>query len=79
MDWDKPPKDEKERYKLVRKMGAHAEYAATGDTTVEAIEKAVERVTEAEADDYFVFALSDANLNRYSIKPETVAAVCGFI
>lgn len=59
----------------MRKMGAHAEYCANGDTTVEAIDKAVERVLEAEGDDYFVFCLSDANLSRYGIKPEALTAV----
>jgi hypothetical protein len=37
--------------------------------------QAVERVLEAEGDDYFVFALSDANLSRYGIKPESLNAV----
>eukprot|EP00287_Rhodomonas_sp_CCMP768_P002650 CAMPEP_0196727726 /NCGR_PEP_ID=MMETSP1091-20130531/8639_1 /TAXON_ID=302021 /ORGANISM="Rhodomonas sp., Strain CCMP768" /LENGTH=126 /DNA_ID=CAMNT_0042070379 /DNA_START=157 /DNA_END=538 /DNA_ORIENTATION=- len=36
----------------------------------EAAGHAVREVTEVEADDYFVFLLSDANLRRYGIEPE---------
>ncbi|GLD91816.1 hypothetical protein PINS_up000349 [Pythium insidiosum] len=63
------PKDRKERLKVLQRMVAHSQYCMSGDNTVEAIDHAVKRVTEADGDDYFVFVVSDANLERYGISP----------
>mmetsp|Transcript_75631 Transcript_75631/g.149478 ORF Transcript_75631/g.149478 Transcript_75631/m.149478 type:complete len:165 (+) Transcript_75631:2-496(+) len=63
-----PPADEKERLKIVSKMLASAQFCGTGDNTLPAIERACERVgTSGPADDYFVFAFSDANFARYGL------------
>jgi len=73
--YDSPPKTRKERLKVLQTMYAHSQYCSSGDYTVEAIQQAVKDVTATEADDYFVFAVSDANLQRYGILPETLAKV----
>ncbi|EPQ51988.1 hypothetical protein GLOTRDRAFT_132574 [Gloeophyllum trabeum ATCC 11539] len=67
---DKPPTEMHERWKVVEKMNLTTQYAFAGDYTVEAIEKAVLQVGKYDADDWFVIAITDANFERYGIKPE---------
>ena len=50
-------------------MIAHSQFCASGDHTLEGTGKAIQKVVEQEADDYFVFVISDANLRRYGIEP----------
>lgn len=69
VEFSNPPQDRKERLKVLQKMVAHSQYCMSGDHTVEAIQHATQRVVEADADDYFVFVVSDANLERYNISP----------
>ena len=54
----------------MKQMHAHAQYCWSGDHTLEATDLAISRITEQEADDYFVVVLSDANLERYGIPAE---------
>jgi len=86
----RPPADEKERLKVISKMMTAAQYCGSGDNTLAAIERACERIeASGPADDYFVFAFSDANFARYGISPQalgrtlarhrSVNAVCFFI
>lgn len=70
VDFGNPPADRKERLKVLQKMVAHTQYCMSGDHTVEAIDRAVQQVVEADADDYYVFVVSDANLERYNIQPK---------
>jgi hypothetical protein len=70
VEFGKPPKDRKERLKVLQKMVAHSQYCMSGDYTVEAVNRAIKRVADQEADDYFVFVVSDANLERYNIDPK---------
>jgi len=65
-----PPKDRKERLRVLQKMVAHTQYCRSGDHTVEAVERGVQRVAALEGDDRFVFVVSDANLERYGIEPK---------
>lgn len=51
-------------------MVAHTQYCMSGDHTVEAIDRAVQRIVEEDGDDYYVFVVSDANLERYNIQPK---------
>lgn len=67
VDFGKPPASAKQRYAVVRKMTAHAEYTQSGDHTLEATSRAVRTVFEEEADDYVVVVVSDANLQRYGV------------
>merc|ERR1711934_355287 len=45
----------------------------SGDCTLEAAYLSTKSVAEVEADDYFVFLVSDANLRRYGIQPPELA------
>lgn len=72
VEFGKPPKNENEALKVLRRMHAHTEYCPSGDSTVEALEVAIDRVLAEEGDDYFVFLLSDANLGRYGIPPKEI-------
>src|SRR3989338_7291871 len=63
-----PPKDEKERLKVLLKMHAHSQYCWSGDSTV----KAMRDASKNEEND-FVFVFSDANLSRYGISHHDIA------
>ncbi|RLN52820.1 hypothetical protein BBJ29_000770 [Phytophthora kernoviae] len=64
VEFGAPPKDRKERLRVLQKMVAHTQYCRSGDHTVEAVERGVQRVAALEGDDRFVFVVSDANLER---------------
>lgn len=51
-------------------MHAHSQFCMSGDYTLEATDLAQE-----EADEHFLVVLSDANLERYGIRPERLANV----
>ncbi|KAJ8030585.1 von Willebrand factor A domain-containing protein 8 [Holothuria leucospilota] len=67
---DKPPKNNKQRLDLLKTMQAHAQFCMSGDMTLEATKHAITDITKEEADEYFVIVLSDANLDRYGIRPQ---------
>uniref|UniRef100_A0A915CPU8 VWFA domain-containing protein n=1 Tax=Ditylenchus dipsaci TaxID=166011 RepID=A0A915CPU8_9BILA len=72
---DNPPKNEKDKLTVLKKMLAHTQYCMSGDSTLEAIEQAVKKLKkETEVDERIVIALSDANLDRYGIQPAHLAA-----
>lgn len=89
IDMDDPPKDRKERYKILNKMVAHSQFCFSGDYTlgniffyreilifIEATKDAVKEMARLEnADERFVFVISDANLQRYGISPEHLGQV----
>ena len=64
------PKTDGDRFRILRDIVSHTRFCFSGDYTVECLERSVKEVAEADADDYFVIALSDANLARYAITPE---------
>ncbi|CAE8617988.1 unnamed protein product, partial [Polarella glacialis] len=70
VEYGQPPRGRQQRAQVIGQMVSAAGIAASGDTTVEAIETAVKRVASQEADDYLVFVVSDANLGGYGITPE---------
>jgi hypothetical protein len=77
VEYDAPPKNEKERLQLLLKMKAHTQYCQSGDNTLNATKAAVAEVLTHDADERFVFVLSDANLARYGIEPTALsAALC---
>jgi hypothetical protein len=53
-------------------MLAHTQYCSSGDHTVDAITQSIKRVVQREGDEYFVFVVSDANLDRYGIEPKVI-------
>ena len=67
--------NEKERLKVVQRMAAHTQFCMSGDHTLEATREAIEEVGQHldDVDEAFVFVLSDANLERYGIRPSDLA------
>ena len=68
------PKGDGDRFRVLRNIVAYTQYCMSGDNTVECVRQSIKDVRERDADDYFVIALSDANLGRYSITPDTLGA-----
>lgn len=56
-------------------MHAHAQFCMSGDYTLEGTEASIKELAREEADEHFVVVLSDANLERYGIRPERFASV----
>ncbi|XP_070694357.1 von Willebrand factor A domain-containing protein 8 [Pempheris klunzingeri] len=72
---DKVPKNNKQRLKVLKTMHAHAQFCMSGDYTLEGTDASIKELAREEADEYFVVVLSDANLERYGIRPERFAQV----
>ncbi|XP_049904645.1 von Willebrand factor A domain-containing protein 8 [Epinephelus moara] len=72
---DKVPKNDKQRLKVLKTMHAHAQFCMSGDYTLEGTETSIKELAREEADEHFVVVLSDANLERYGIRPERFARV----
>jgi von Willebrand factor A domain-containing protein 8 len=70
VQYNNPPKNKKERLKIALKIQANAQYASSGDTTIEATEWAIKQSALMEADERFVFVFSDANLDMYGFNPD---------
>lgn len=68
--WGRPPSSAKEQLDMVKRMAAHAQYAHSGDHTLEATDRAIKDVVRQPGDEYYVFVVSDADLARYGISPE---------
>ena len=75
VDYGMPPPNEKERLKIVQRMAAHTQVCLSGDHTLEATREAIEEASThlGHVDEAFVFVLSDANLERYGIRPSAFA------
>ena len=56
-------------------MHAHTNVCDSGDNTIEAAKKAIREIVEKESDDYFIFLVSDANMESYGITPETFGSL----
>jgi len=74
VEFGNPPKNEKEQLAVLQRMYAMSQYCMSGDNTLLALREASTRVVSSgAADDYFVFAFSDANLSQYGIRTEAVS------
>ena len=60
---------------MLLRIVAHAQFCMSGDTTIDAAESLIAAVVNEDADDYFVFVVSDANLQRYGIEPHELGSV----
>ena len=61
---------------MLQKMVAHAQFCMSGDHTVEAMEKAIQRVAQSdESDQNIVVVVSDANFERYGILPQDIGTI----
>ena len=47
----------------------------SGDHTLEAAKHAITKIADSEADERFVIVLSDANLDRYGIRPHHLGEI----
>lgn len=56
-------------------MHAHSQFCMSGDYTLEATDTSIKDLAQEEADEHFLVVLSDANLERYGIRPERLANV----
>ncbi|XP_041807194.1 von Willebrand factor A domain-containing protein 8 [Chelmon rostratus] len=72
---DNVPKNNKHRLKVLKTMHAHAQFCMSGDYTLEGTDASIKELAREEADEHFVVVLSDANLERYGIRPERFARV----
>jgi MoxR-like ATPase len=75
VEWDKPPKNKKERMDVALKMSAHAQFCWSGDNTVNAMKRSIPNVLAEPGDDYFVFVISDANLEQYGISTTDLSRI----
>ena len=78
VDWDRLPRNRSERLEVLQAMVTHSAYCWSGDHTVAGIAAGVKSVSDRAAEmgdeggTSFVLALSDANLRRYNIAPESL-------
>ncbi|XP_037343972.2 von Willebrand factor A domain-containing protein 8 [Pungitius pungitius] len=72
---DRVPKNNKDRLKVLKNMHAHSQFCMSGDFTLEGTDASIKELAREEADEHFVVVLSDANLERYGIRPERFAQV----
>ena len=75
VDFAAPPENKKERMRVCQQMTAVSQHCWSGDNTVEAMKKSIEWVKSSVAEDYFVFVVSDANLQQYGISPVELARI----
>jgi von Willebrand factor A domain-containing protein 8 len=74
-----PPANAKERVRLLQKMVAHSQFCESGDNTLAAIKQAMvdvipaDRSSEDETGTALVIVISDANLERYGIRPRDLS------
>ena len=59
VEMGKPPSNRAERLAVITTMIDHASRCSSGDNTLAAGARAVKHVLQEEADDYFVFLISD--------------------
>ena len=72
--WGEYPQGEAARLALLKKMEAHTQYCHSGDQTFEATRRAVAATAARDADERFVFVISDADLARYRLDPREWSA-----
>nr|XP_050853012.1 von Willebrand factor A domain-containing protein 8 [Vespula vulgaris]XP_050853013.1 von Willebrand factor A domain-containing protein 8 [Vespula vulgaris] len=75
VDRAKPPVDNKRRLEVIKTMHAHSQFCMSGDNTLEATQHAISSLAKEDSDESIVVVLSDANLERYGIRPERFAKV----
>jgi len=72
---DSPPKNNKDRLDILLALHAHSQFCTSGDHTLEAAKSAIDSIVKEDADERFVIVLSDANLERYGIRPKRLAEI----
>lgn len=75
IDFNNPPKNKVDRILVINQMYHIATTCNSGDHTLAAAHHAILDVTSKPADDYFVFVLSDANLQSYGITEKSLSTI----
>ena len=70
VQWGQPPQTAHAKLKLVEELRTHAQYCNPGDATLDGTKLAIEDCLSVDADEHFVFVISDADLERYGITPQ---------
>ncbi|XP_076618440.1 von Willebrand factor A domain-containing protein c12.2 isoform X2 [Colletes latitarsis] len=70
-----PPTDNKRRLEVIKTMHAHSQFCMSGDNTLEATQHAIASLSKEDTDESIVVVLSDANLERYGIRPEQFSKI----
>eukprot|EP00750_Incisomonas_marina_P033798 INCI9961.3.p1 GENE.INCI9961.3~~INCI9961.3.p1 ORF type:complete len:179 (+),score=34.28 INCI9961.3:295-831(+) len=73
--FDRPPLTDADKYAVIEKIYGHANGCASGDNSMQAAELGIQDLVREDADDYFLFLLSDANLGRYDVSPQEMGKV----
>merc|ERR1711997_226868 len=73
----KSPENNNERLKVLKEMHAHSQFCMSGDHTLSAAVLAINELglVSEQFDESFVVVLSDANFDRYGIRPESFAKI----
>jgi len=73
----KAPDNDMERLKVLKEMHAHSQFCMSGDHTLSASVLAINEagLVVDDYDDSFVIVLSDANFDRYGIRPESIGKI----
>ena len=81
-----PPRNAKDRIKILQTMAAHSQFCWTGDNTLSAVKAAIKDVRQNDphvnnadgnfgSPEHIVVAISDANLSRYGIHPRELRSI----
>ena len=76
-----PPANASQRMKILQSMIAHSQFCMAGDNTLESVDQAIQYLSAANGDDEVsgsdavVIAMSDANLERYGIRPRALGNI----
>jgi len=73
--WGAPPASMEDRAALLAKITGTATTCGSGDFTLKATERAIRECAQGDADERFVFVISDANLARYRIDPADLGRI----
>jgi len=81
VEFGHPPKNPKDRLRILQRMVAHSQFCISGDNTLPAMAQAIVDVEgpgfgeENNADECIVIGVSDANLARYGIHPRELGKI----
>ena len=81
VEFGNPPRNDKERMRILQSMAAHTQYCSSGDNTLESLHRAMVDVGNhvktgnASTEEGFVICISDANLYRYGIPPKRLGDI----
>ena len=74
VEFGAPPADALARLAVIEKVSSHSQFCWSGDNTLDGIRAAVAHTAAGDADEHVVIAVTDANFDRYRIRPFDVLA-----